>query len=121
KRYEEDALRAPKGVQSILEGMFIFIGDEMARPFLGPDYLRFLLFLMTLFFLIFSINLFGQIPFIGSPNLTGNLTFTLMLALVTMIVVSINGTKTFWQHTLWMPGLPGFVKPILSVVEILGM
>lgn len=121
RRYEEDALRAPKGVQSLLEVMFIFIRDEIAKPFLGPDYLRFLPFLMTLFFLIFSINLFGQIPFFGSPNVTGNLTFTLMLALVTMAVVSINGTKTFWQHTLWMPGLPGFVKPILSVVEILGM
>lgn len=121
KRYEDDALRAPKGVQSLLEVMFIFIRDEIAKPFLGPDYLRFLPFLMTLFFLIFSINLFGQVPFFGSPNVTGNLTFTLMLALVTMLVVSFNGTKAFWQNTLWMPGLPGFVKPILSVVEILGM
>lgn len=121
KRYEEDALRAPKGVQSLLEVMFIFIRDEIAKPFLGPDYMRFLPYLMTLFFLIFSINLFGQIPFLGSPNVTGNLTFTLMLAVVTMLVVSFNGTKMFWQNTLWMPGLPGFVKPILSVVEILGM
>src|SRR5690625_6126686 len=100
--------------------MFIFIRDEIAKPFLGPDYMRFLPYLMTLFFLIFSINLFGQIPFLGSPNVTGNLTITFMLAVVTMLVVSFNGTKMFWQNTIWIPGMPGFVKTIFSVVEILG-
>src|SRR5690625_6301855 len=68
KRYEEDALRAPKGVQSLLEVMFIYIRDEIAKPFLGPDYMRFFPYLMTLFFLIFSINLFCEIPFFENPN-----------------------------------------------------
>lgn len=32
-----------------------------------------------------------------------------------------NGNKHYWQHNLWMPGVPVFVRPILTVVEIMGM
>ncbi len=121
RRYEKNALQAPKGVQSVLEPIFIFIRDDVAKPFLGGAYLKYLPFLMTLFFLILTLNLIGQIPFIGNPNVTGNLTFTLALALVTFIVTNINGKKAYWQHTLWMPGVPVFVKPILSIVEFIGL
>lgn len=121
RRYQEDALQAPKGVQSVLEPIFIFIRDDVAKPFLGASYLKYLPFLMTLFFLILSLNFIGQIPFIGNPNVTGNLTFTLALAMVTFFVVNLSGKKAYWQHTLWMPGVPVFVKPILTIVEFMGL
>ncbi|MBY5958229.1 F0F1 ATP synthase subunit A [Membranicola marinus] len=121
RRYKDNPLQAPKGIQSFLEPIFIFIRDEVAKPFLGAAYLKYLPFLMTLFFLILTLNFIGQIPFIGNPNVTGNLTFTLALAFVTFIVVNINGTKAYWQHTFWMPGVPTFVKPIMSVVEFIGL
>lgn len=121
KRYEEDALRAPKGVQSLLEPIFIFIRDEVAKPFLGAEYLKYIPFLMTLFFLIFTLNLVGQIPFLGSSNVTGNLTVTLTLALAAFFVTNLSGNRSYWQHTFWMPGLPVFVKPILTVVEFIGL
>jgi len=121
RRYEKNALQSPKGVQSVLEPIFIFIRDDVAKPFLGAAYIKYLPFLMTLFFLILTLNLVGQIPFFGNPNVTGNLTFTLVLALATFIVTNINGKKAYWQHTLWMPGVPVFVKPILSIVEIIGL
>lgn len=121
KRYRNNPLQAPKGIQSVLEPIFIFIRDEVAKPFLGANYLKYLPFLMTLFFLILTLNFIGQIPFIGNPNVTGNLTFTLVLALVTFVVTNIKGTKTYWQHLFWMPGVPLFVKPIMTVVEFLGL
>lgn len=121
KRYRNNPLQAPKGIQSVLEPIFIFIRDEVAKPFLGANYLKYLPFLMTLFFLILTLNFIGQIPFIGNPNVTGNLTFTLVLALATFFVTNIKGTKTYWQHTVWMPGVPLFVKPIMTVVEFLGL
>ncbi|WP_236969804.1 F0F1 ATP synthase subunit A [Membranihabitans marinus] len=121
RRYNEDAYRAPKGIQSFMEPIFIFIQDEVAKPFLGHRWQKFLPFLMCLFFLILALNLYGQIPFFGNANVTGNLTFTMALALVTFFVVNLNGKKDYWMHVLWMPGVPVFVKPILTVVEILGL
>lgn len=121
KRYKSNPLQAPKGVQSVLEPIFIFIRDEVAKPFLGGSYLKYLPFLMSLFFLILTLNFIGQIPFIGNPNVTGNLTFTLVLALITFVVTNVSGKKPYWQHTFWMPGVPVFVKPILTIVEFVGL
>lgn len=121
KRYKSNPLQAPKGVQSFLEPIFIFIRDEVAKPFLGAHYQKYLPLLMSLFFLILTLNFIGQIPFLGNPNVTGNLTFTLVLALVAFVVTNINGKKPYWQHVFWMPGVPVFVKPILTIVEFLGV
>jgi F0F1-type ATP synthase membrane subunit a len=53
---------------------------------------------------------------------TGNLGFTAVLALITFIVVTINGNKHYWSHIVWMPGVPAIIKIlILTPVEILGM
>ena len=43
------------------------------------------------------------------------------LALFTLLVVNLNGTKDYWQHIVWMPGVPAFVKIILTPVELLGV
>jgi len=105
-----------------MEPIFIFIQDEVAKPFLGPKWEKFLPLLLSLFFFILGLNLFGQIPFLGGSNVTGNLGFTAVLALITFIVVTINGNKNYWSHIVWMPGVPAIIKIlILTPVEILGM
>lgn len=122
KRYKSDPMSAPKGIQGIIEPVFLFIRDEVAIPFVGEKhYMRFLPFLMSIFFFILGLNLFGQIPFLGSVNATGNLSITMALAVIAFIVVNINGKADYWKHIFWMPGVPTFVKPILSVVEGMGL
>ncbi|HFA49765.1 MAG TPA: ATP synthase F0 subunit A [Bacteroidetes bacterium] len=121
KRYKERKGLAPKGVQSFIETIFIFIQDEVAKPFLGHHWEKFLPFLMSLFFFILGLNLFGQIPFFGGSNATGNIAVTMVLALITFIVVNINGNKNYWEHIFWMPGVPAWVKTILTPVEFLGL
>ncbi|MCB0602347.1 MAG: F0F1 ATP synthase subunit A [Saprospiraceae bacterium] len=114
--------KAPSGVQSWLEPVFTFIRDEVAIPFIGRDrYLKYLPLLMSLFFFILGLNLFGQIPFLGGTNVTGNLTVTGILAILVFLVVSFSGKKHYWQHIFWMPGVPVFVKPLLAFVEFLGV
>ena len=76
-------------------------------------------FLLTVFFFIWITNLLGLFP--GAANVTGNISVTVSLGLVTLVLMIVNGNKDFWQHTLWMPGIPTFVKPILAVVELLGL
>lgn len=113
---------APKGLQGLMEPVVLFIQDEVAKPFIGHHYAKFLPFLLSIFFFILGLNLIGQIPFFpGSANVTGNLGVTLVLALFTFVVVNINGNKNYWKHIFWMPGVPAPIKLILTPVEVLGL
>jgi len=106
-----------------MEPFFTFIRDEVTLPMIGEKhYERFQPFIMTLFFFILVCNLLGLIPFFpGSANVTGNLGVTMALALFTFIVTNINGNAHYWQHIFWMPGIPAWVKIILTPVEILSL
>lgn len=119
---KERAGKAPKGIQTMIETIFIFIRDEVAKPMIGHSYEKFLPLLMSLFFFILVLNLMGLIPFFpGSANVTGNLATTMVLAIITFIVTNINGNKHYWGHVLWMPGLPLAIKPLISAIEIIGL
>ncbi|MBK9255955.1 MAG: F0F1 ATP synthase subunit A [Saprospiraceae bacterium] len=122
KSYKANPDKAPNGIQAFLEPMFLFIRDEVAIPFIGKKkYMKYLPLLMSIFFFILGLNLYGQIPFLGGTNVTGNLTVTMIMAIIVFIVVNINGNKDYWLHIFWMPGVPGFVKPLLSVVEFMSL
>jgi F-type H+-transporting ATPase subunit a len=123
KGYKKRKGQAPKGIQSFMEPFFIFIRDEVTRPMIGEKhYERFQPFIMSLFFFILILNLMGLIPFFpGSANVTGNLAVTLTLAVITFLVTNLNGNAHYWEHILWMPGIPAWVKIILTPVEILGL
>jgi F-type H+-transporting ATPase subunit a len=121
KAYQKREGQAPKGVQSLLETVVVFLRDEVAKPFLGHKWEKFFPFLLTIFFFILGLNLFGQIPFFGGSNVTGNLGVTLVLAVIAFIMTNINGNGHYWKHLLVAPGVPAFVKPILIPVEIMGI
>ena len=112
---------APKGLQSFIESIFVFIQDEVAKPFLGPKYLKYQPFLMALFFFVLGLNLWGQVPFLGGSNVTGNLAVTAVLAIFTFLVVNLSGNRHYWEHIFAMPGVPKWVLTILSPVEFLGI
>ena len=112
---------APSGVQAFLEPMFQFIRDDVAIPFLGDKHEKFLPLLMTIFFFILGLNLWGQVPFLGSVNVTGSLTVTAVMAIIVFIITTIKGNADYWKHILWPPDTPLFVKLILIPVEIMGM
>lgn len=112
---------APKGIQALIEPIFLFIQDEVVKPFLGDKYMRYLPFIMALFFFILGLNLWGQVPFLGGSNVTGNLAVTLVLALFAFFVTNLSGNRHYWEHIFWMPGVPAWVKTILTPVEFLGV
>lgn len=121
RAYKTREGKAPTGLQNLLEVMVTFIRDEVAIPFLGPNASKFLPFLLTLFFFILGLNLWGQIPFFGGSNVTGNIGVTAVLAIITFFAVNFNGNKNYWEHLFAAPGTPWFVKIILVPVEIMGM
>ncbi|MEO1628412.1 MAG: F0F1 ATP synthase subunit A, partial [Bacteroidota bacterium] len=123
KGYKTRKGMAPKGLQSFMEPFFVFIRDEVSIPMIGEKhYERFQPYIMSLFFFVLILNLIGLVPFFpGSSNVTGNLAVTMALALLTFILTTINGNSHYWQHILWMPGIPTFVKPVLAIVEVMGI
>jgi len=119
--YKKRVGKAPKGLQSFLEPVVLFIRDDVARPNIGIKYERFMPLLLTIFFFILINNLFGMIPFFpGGYNLTGNIAVTMTLAVVIFIVVNINGNKYYWKH-IFLPDVPFWILPIMWVVEIIGI
>ncbi len=110
----------PKGIAKFTEPIIIWVRDEIAIPNIGKDkYQKFLPYLLTVFFFIWINNLLGIIPiFPGGSNVTGNISVTMTLAVFTLILTNINGNKHYWQHVLWMPGVPFYVKPILTIIEV---
>jgi F-type H+-transporting ATPase subunit a len=109
---------APKGKQSFLEPLIVFVRDVLARENIGPRGEKFVPYLLTVFFLILINNVLGLIPI--SANLTGNIAFTMVLALFTLIVTNINGNKHYWSH-IFLPHAPKAIWPILIPIEVLGI
>lgn len=119
-RHYKKSKKAPKGFKNILETLVIFVRDEIAKPQIGEKkYMKFMPFLLTVFFFIWIANLMGLLP--GAANVTGNISVTVALGLFTLVLILVNGNKDYWQHVFWMPGIPTPVKPILAIVEILGV
>jgi F-type H+-transporting ATPase subunit a len=123
KAYNARAGQAPKGLQSLIEPLVIFVRDDIAKSSIGEKkYMKFLPYLLTVFFFIWINNLLGLVPiFPGGANLTGSISVTLTLAVITFILVLINGNKHYWHHIIAMPGVPGWVLVLLTPIEILGV
>jgi len=121
--YKKREGQAPKGIQSALEPLIVFVRDEIAKPSIGPKYNKFLPYLLTVFFFIWIANLLGLIPFIGGFNVTGNIAVALVLALITFILTAANGNKDYWMHIFWTPGVPWWLKvpiPLMFIIEFIG-
>ncbi|WP_372639625.1 F0F1 ATP synthase subunit A [Ancylomarina sp.] len=126
KAYTKRKGLEPKGLQAYLEPIIVFVIDEIAKPAIGEKkYKKFVPFLLTIFFFIWLNNLMGLVPFIpGGANVTGNITITMVLALFTFIITTVNGNKNYWKHIFNTPGVPWWLKypiPLMPLVELMGV
>ncbi len=110
---------APNGFQNAVEPVITFVRDEVGKPNLGQKYQKYMPYLLTVFFFILINNLIGLIP--GSANVTGNIAFTMVLAIISLIIILFSTNSHFWAHIFWPPGVPIPVKLILIPVELLGV
>ncbi|MEQ9437648.1 MAG: F0F1 ATP synthase subunit A [Cyclobacteriaceae bacterium] len=119
-RYKKAPRTSPKGLQSVLEPLILFVRDDIARPVIGEKkYLRFMPYLLTVFFFILVNNLLGLLP--GSANVTGNISVTFVLAVITFFITQFSGNKGYWMHIFNTPGVPKWLLPIMIPVEIIGL
>lgn len=119
KAYRRNAGKAPSGLQSLIEPIILFVRDEVVKPNIGPRYEKFLPYMLTLFFFILFGNLLGLLP--GAGNAMGNIGVTCVLAILTFILTNINGNRHYWAHIFWTPGVPLLLRPIIILVEVIGI
>ncbi len=124
RSYKKSGISHPKGIQSFLEPVILFIRDDVVIPNIGyKHYERFMPYLLSVFFFILINNIMGLIPFPPpfGANVTGNLALTMTLALFTFLIIQISGTKGYWRHIFATPGVPVWLLPIMIPVELIGM
>lgn len=122
KMYKRNPGQAPKGMQSLVEPLIIFVRDEVAKSAIGEKkYQRYLPFLLTVFFFIWISNLLGLIPVIGGANVTGNIAVAMTLAVIVFIITLFSGNANYWRHIVAMPGVPVGVLAILTPIELFGI
>ena len=121
---------APKGkLWNLLEVLLVYIRDQVARPSIGKhDADKYMPFLWTIFFFVLFCNLFGLIPFLGSP--TGSLAVTGVLALATFGVVLWTGISKLGFLGFFKAQVPHMdlpfalalvIVPMIFAIEVLGL
>ena len=107
------------GAGRFFEPLVLYVRDEIAIPNIGEkNYKKYMSYLLTIFFFIFFLNILGLTPL--GFNVTGNITITLSLALLTYLITTFTANKNYWSHMLWMPGVPVILRPVLAIIELLG-
>ncbi|MGL6226274.1 MAG: F0F1 ATP synthase subunit A [Thermoguttaceae bacterium] len=117
----------PKGrFWNLIEVFLLYLRDQVIRPSIGKhDADRFVPYLWTLFFFVLFCNLFGMLPWCGSP--TGSLSVTAVLAGSTFVVVNFAGMKRYGIGKYWLglvphldlpPALGILLKPMLFGIEL---
>jgi F-type H+-transporting ATPase subunit a len=113
----------PRGLYNFVEMLVQFVRVEIAGKNIGAkDGDRFVPYLVTAFFFILFVNLFGMIPYAATA--TGNIAVTLALATFTFLVTQYAAIKAMGP-VAWLKHLTGGVAvwlwPIMIPVEILGL
>lgn len=107
------------GVGRFFEPIILFIRDDIAIPNIGEKhYKKYMSHLLTVFFFIWFLNMFGLTPL--GVNVTNNIAITAALAILTYIITTFTANKNYWGHIFWMPGVPVPMKIILAPIELLG-
>src|SRR4029077_15158492 len=116
----------PRGLWwNCCESVLQFIREQIAKPCIGHDADHYVPYLWTTFLFILFCNLFGLIPFLGSP--TASFTVTAVLATITFFfihgsAIAKMGVKHYFQS--YVPhmdipfGLGYFVVPLITVLEV---
>jgi F-type H+-transporting ATPase subunit a len=97
------AVGRPKGFAAGLEGMVLYIRNEVIMRNVGPHGEGYAPYLLTTFFFILFANLLGLIPY-GSTA-TGNVSVTATLAILSLMVTEISGMRSlgkgYWNTVFY--------------------
>lgn len=112
----------PRGLQNVVEGTVEFVENQIILPTIGPDGMRYLPLLLSMFLFIFFGNIFEVIPTFQMPA-NARMANPAFLALITLVVFTFIGFKyngiRFIADIAWPPGVPTGLKPLVGFIELL--
>jgi F-type H+-transporting ATPase subunit a len=113
----------PRGMQNLGEVAIDFIKVNVIESVMGEKGMRYLPYLVTLFFFILAMNLVGVFP---GANIAGTsvVAIPLILAIISWVVFNAAGIKKhgfgkYVKDNLFPPGVPAAIYPLLTPIEFL--
>lgn len=113
----------PKGVQNAGESIIGFVEDGIVLQTMGPDGLRWVPFMTTLFSFIFVTNIWGIIPVAQMP-VNARIALPAFLAVLVFFLYNIVGIKSqglfgYLKSSLFPPGVPAFLYILVTPIELI--
>jgi F-type H+-transporting ATPase subunit a len=112
----------PTGVQNLVESVVEFITDGIILQTMGPEGMKYLWYLTSLFFFIFFCNVFEIIPFFQFPA-SARMAIPLMLAVVTWVMYIVVGFKKhggkYFVNSIKPSGVPFALLFLIIPIEFL--
>ena len=112
----------PRGSQNLGEMGVLFVRDQVLRPQLGKEGDKYLPFLVSIFFFVWVMNLFGIIPLVDFPA-TSRIAFPAGLAFIVWVTYITIGMRTkgpigYFKQMAIPQGAPWWILPLLAPIEL---
>lgn len=113
----------PRGMQNLGEVAIDFIRVNVVESVMGERGLRYLPYLVTLFFFILAMNLAGVFPGLNIAG-TSVVAIPVMLAILSWVIFNAagirkHGAAKYFKDNLFPPGVPAGIYPLLTPIEFL--
>lgn len=112
----------PNRLQFAGESVYGFVRNDLAKDVIGPEFMRFVPYLFTLFTFILTNNIFGIVPLIQFPTMS-RVSFPYVLAIFTFLIfhyvaIKHKGLFPYLKEIMFMPGVPKPVYVLLTPIEL---
>jgi F-type H+-transporting ATPase subunit a len=115
----------PSGVQNVAESSVDFVRDGIIMQAIGPDGMRYLPLLLTMFFFILFTNIFSIIPFIqfsGNARMAVPFLLALMVWFIYNIVGMVKqGPLHYLKNSTVPPGVPWPMLLLIVPIEFISV
>ena len=113
----------PRGIQNIAESSVEFVREGIIMQTIGPDGMRYLPFLLTMFFFILFINIFEILPFMQFPG-NARMAVPFLLALLVWFIYNIvgiakQGPLHYLKNSTIPPGVPIPMLVLIIPIEFI--
>ena len=112
----------PSKLQFAGESIYGFVRDGLAKEIIGPEFMKFVPLLFSLFTFILTNNIFGIVPLLQFPTMS-HVAFPYVLAMFPFLVfhwvgIRHHGLIKYLKGIAFMPGVPKFAYVLLTPIEI---
>ena len=113
----------PGKLQFLAETGYGLVRNSIARDSIGPEFRKYVPYLVSIFFFILVNNIFGLFPLTVFPTMS-RVAFPMALAIVTWVLflsigISRRGFVGYFKSMLFPPGVPAYIYPLLAPLEFL--